>query len=382
VTLRMPSTRRSRAGRSTVGPRSPAAYGASVGRGRSRGGRGRATTGCAEDLGGIRRRPEVVRRRGSGALGDLDDVHEEHGAGHRADAAGGRAHLAGDRVDLGVDVAEDALDRAGHADGQDGRARADPVRLDQMGDTGGSDDDVRGAGVGGDVDGRLVAEGDGRVLGGTGEHEAERAADGEAAADDAEALAGDLDVVLAEQLDDAARRARQRAGDAEHELAEVGRVQPVGVLVGVDQLQHAVGVDVRRQRQLHDEAGAGVVLVERDHRRLDLLLRRGGRELHPERGDADLGAVAVLARDVRVAARVVPDQDRAETGADALRLERGDAAGELLLDAEPTLRPSILCSGRHQRAFPEGGSWSMRNAQRCASCATVCWRDAGHVKRS
>ena len=44
-----------------------------------------------------------------------------------------------------------------------------------------------------------------------------------------------------------ARRARQRRRDRlvdpQHQAPEVGRVQAVGVLVGVDQLEHAVGVD-------------------------------------------------------------------------------------------------------------------------------------------
>ena len=69
-------------------------------------------------------------------------------------------------------------------------------------------------------------------------------------------------VVPAQQLDDAQRGARQRRRGAEHEPAEVGRVQAVGVLVRVDQLQDRVLVDALGQRQLHDVAGAGRVLVE------------------------------------------------------------------------------------------------------------------------
>ncbi len=43
---------------------------------------------------------------------------------------------------------------------------------------------------------------------------------------------------------------------AQHEPPQVGGVQAVGVLVGVDELEHAVGVDALWQRQLHDEPGA------------------------------------------------------------------------------------------------------------------------------
>ena len=54
------------------------------------------------------------------------------------------------------------------------------------------------------------------------------------------------DVVPAQQLDAADRRARQRAGLAEHQLAEVDRVQAVDVLVGVDP---------RQQRELVEPGG-------------------------------------------------------------------------------------------------------------------------------
>ena len=55
--------------------------------------------------------------------------------------------------------------------------------------------------------------------------------------------AGDLHVVAAQQLDDAVGRARQRRGVAEHQPAEVGRVQAVGVLGRVDQPEDPVLVE-------------------------------------------------------------------------------------------------------------------------------------------
>ena len=68
------------------------------------------------------------------------------------------------------------------------------------------------------------------------------------------------DAVPLDQLDDALGRARQRDGDvlahAQHEAAQVGGVQAVGVLVGVHELEHPVGVDACGQRQLHDEPRA------------------------------------------------------------------------------------------------------------------------------
>ena len=77
-------------------------------------------------------------------------------------------------------------------------------------------------------------------------------------------------------------------------------MQPVGILAGVDPLQRGVLVEVLGQRQLHDVAGAlgvGVQLV-------DGLVERGlagvGGQIAADRVDADLGAVGMLAADVRV----------------------------------------------------------------------------------
>ena len=114
--------------------------------------------------------------------------------------------------------------------------------------------DVGGAGVRGEVAGAGVAQRDRRVLGPTGEQQPERPADGQAAAHDDHLGAVELDAVATQQLDAADRRARQRAGLAEHELAEVGRVQPVDVLVGVDARQQPELVEPGRL--LHQEAGA------------------------------------------------------------------------------------------------------------------------------
>src|SRR5690606_35041015 len=78
-------------------------------------------------------------------------------------------------------------------------------------DDGGGHHGVGPAGVGGEVAGRGVAEGDGRVLGPAGQQEAEGAPDGDAAADDGDLRALDRDVEPAEQLHDALRGARQGA---------------------------------------------------------------------------------------------------------------------------------------------------------------------------
>ena len=207
----------------------------------------------------------------------LHHVGQQHRPGHRADPAGHRDQRAGHLADLGRDVAGVAAlavgaDHPGDADVHDRRARPDHVRRDEPGHADRGDHDVGPPGVLGEVAGAGVAQGHGGVLRAAGQQQAERAADRGAAADHGDLGAVQRDVVPPEQVHDAARRARQRAGEAQDEPAQVDRVQPVGVLVRVDQLQHPAGVDVLGQRQLHDVAVAGVVGVELGDDRLDVLL--------------------------------------------------------------------------------------------------------------
>ena len=76
----------------------------------------------------------------------------------------------------------------------------------------------------------------------------------------------------------------------------------------------------------------GGVGVERGDGGLDLGLRGVGRQVDADRGDADLGAVAVLAGDVGVAAGVVAHEHRAEPGGDAPLPQPRDPLRELGLD--------------------------------------------------
>jgi hypothetical protein len=103
-----------------------------------------------------------------------------------------------------------------------------------------------------------------------------------------------------QQLDDAARRARQRARLLEHQAAEVHRVQAVDVLVRQHPLEDTLLVDLAGHRQLHEESGAGRVGVQLVDHRLDGFLRRVGRQFALDGRDPDFGTVAVLARHVGV----------------------------------------------------------------------------------
>ena len=177
-----------------------------------------------------------------------------------------------------------------------------------------------------------------------------------------------VDVVAAQQLDDPDRRARQRAGLAEHQLAEVGRVQAVDVLGRVDPGQQRELVEPGRL--LHDEAGARRVGVELVDHRLHLGLRSRRRQVAPDRGHPDRGAVLVLGADVPVRARIVTDQHRAQAGRDAVLLERGHALGQLGLDgAEGGGAIEDLCGHGVILGTDVAGAARYLSAARAAGCA-------------
>ena len=124
-----------------------------------------------------------------------------------------------------------------------------------------------------------------------------RLPDNLAAADHHRVRTRHRDAAPDEQLDDAGRRARHEARAPLHEPADVGRMEAVHVLVGIDRVEHALrGAPAHRrgQRRLHEDAvvlGAG---VQPRHERQQLVERRGRRQalqVHPEPG---LGAGAHL----------------------------------------------------------------------------------------
>ena len=95
-------------------------------------------------------------------------------------------------------------------------------------------------------------------------------------------------------------------------------MEAVDVLFGLDRLDHLLGVDLRRQRQLHEDAvdlRIGIELAD-DVQELGLARRR--RQRMVEGAHPRLEGVADLVADVDLARRVVADENDGEAGDEPL----------------------------------------------------------------
>ena len=101
--------------------------------------------------------------------------------------------------------------------------------------------------------------------------------------------------------------------------------RPSASFVRIDALEDRVGVDVLRQRQLHDVAVARRVGVELVDQRLDVGLGRVGGQLALDRVHPDRLGLPVLHADVQLRRRVGADEHRGDARDDAPLLERRDA---------------------------------------------------------
>ena len=145
-------------------------------------------------------------------------------------------------------------------------------------------------------------------------------------------LARRIDAVGLQQLHHAQRRARHEARLTVHQPAGVHRMEPVDVLVRIDQPQYARLVKVLRQRQLHQNAVDGRVRIEPLHRLLEFLLRAVF--LQPDHGGADAGldAAVLLVAHVHLARRVLAHQHDRQMRRHALRDHRLRALRNLLFE--------------------------------------------------
>ena len=92
-----------------------------------------------------------------------------------------------------------------------------------------------------------MAQRHGRVDVLTRQQQSDRTADGHSPANYAHIRAVEFHAVAFQQLNDGARRTRKGRGDvtfcAQHQAAQVHRMQAVSVLIRIDVLQHGLGID-------------------------------------------------------------------------------------------------------------------------------------------
>lgn len=90
-------------------------------------------------------------------------------------------------------------------------------------------------------------------------------------------------------------------------------MKTVCILVGIYRLQHHTHVDVRRQRQLDEEARTLPILVETSDLGKHLFLSRVDGQLDLDGLHPDLRAIPMFSRDVGTRSGIVADEDRSET---------------------------------------------------------------------
>jgi hypothetical protein len=163
-----------------------------------------------------------------------------------------------------------------------------------------------------------VREGDRGVAALEGQHVRQRPADEVGAPDDDDVRAHGVDAGLGEELEHAVGGAGEEGRVSDGEAPGRVGVEGVHVLGGGDQLLDGSRVEVVRQRQLHEDAVDGVVLVEVGDLRLEVGLGGVG-------GEDDLAAEhagrlrrTMLHADVDLGGGVLADEDRRQTRRDAV----------------------------------------------------------------
>ncbi len=186
-----------------------------------------------------------------------------------------------------------------------------------------------------------------------------RLADDVAAADDDGAHAGHRNLRSLEQLDDARRRAGDKARTILDQPADVQRVKAVDVLVWQQRVEHPpLGVSAHRgrQRRLDEDAVVHVAPVQAIDNREHLVERCGRRQPLEIRAQPRLARRLQLAPDVHLRRRIVADEHDAEAGRTSRATrERRDRRSELRANPARDGR-AVEHSGGHQCATPASPS--------------------------
>ena len=135
----------------------------------------------------------------------------------------------------------------------------------------------------------------------------------------------------------AERRARRQRRQARRQAPGIDRMKAVDVLGRIDGGDHLLRVDLRRQRELHQDAVHGRIGVEPADQREQLGLGRGRRQPMIERPHAAADGHLHLAADIDLARRIVADQHDREPGRDAAVADQpvhrvGDLAAQVRRD--------------------------------------------------
>src|SRR5260370_13994637 len=94
------------------------------------------------------------------------------------------------------------------------------------------------------------------------EQESHGLADNVAAAEDHGIRAFDRYVAAAENFHTAGRRTSDEAGTPAQEAAEIDGMEPVDIFCGINGLKDALGVNLRRQRKLDEDAVNLVIAIQ------------------------------------------------------------------------------------------------------------------------
>ena len=180
------------------------------------------------------------------------------------------------------------------------------------------------------VAGLRVADRHGRVL--VEQQHRDGLAHDVAAAHDHCVLAGDGNAAALENLDDSGGRAGRERRPAGQQTACIHGMKAVDVLGGIDGVEQGLGIDLRGQRQLDQNAVDLVAPVELGDELEHLLGGDGGRRRDEVAIDAKLGAGLHLVADVDLRRGHVAHQHRSQPRPNAVRGQRADLFGHFLLD--------------------------------------------------
>src|SRR5712671_931220 len=244
-------------------------------------------------------------------LGGFYRVAHEHGNGHGADAAGNRSERAGSVDRVGVHVTyehgtllakflktsrEFAQQGPGFlylgdficSDIDDSGAGSNPVSLYVAGFAHSRDDDIRPADEAGEVASLGMADGDGGI--GVHQQQGHRFANDVAAAEDDGVGALNLNIVAAQNFHAARGRARDKSGPPTDQTPKAHRMDAINIFCGINGFENSLGVDLRREGKLNQDAVHRIVVVKVAHKMQHLLGGEGGwGGVHPTRQTELLG---------------------------------------------------------------------------------------------